>query len=195
MKAYKRPPDPYLSGRVFLALLGDTLWGGHLAIWTATWAGKSGSKVSRRAGLSIDEFCLEEGVSRSTSWDTVGTQFSPTDQPVMTTNSAGGHDCHPAWVEVAVSADGATWNQAGTIRHNDLWKPPGDYEPWEHDDDPSYKELPAAGRLAYPFPLVFDKRLSGRYVRFVCTPLDGKGLGLSELEVFPPGRPLGRTDR
>ncbi|NQU22121.1 MAG: hypothetical protein HQ567_12630 [Candidatus Nealsonbacteria bacterium] len=92
--------------------------------------------------------------------------------------------CHPARVEIAVSSDGKTWKPAGTIRHNDLWQPPGDYEPWEHDDDPSYDELPAGGRLAYSFPLVFDKRLSGRYVRFRCTPLEGKGLGLSELEVF-----------
>ncbi|MHC4176860.1 MAG: discoidin domain-containing protein, partial [Planctomycetota bacterium] len=92
--------------------------------------------------------------------------------------------CHPHRVEIAISEDGETWKPAGTIRHNDLWKPPGDYEPWEHDDDPSYHELPAGGRLAYTFPLIFDTRLSGRYVRFVCTPLDGKGLGLSELEVF-----------
>jgi len=92
--------------------------------------------------------------------------------------------CHPARVELAVSDDGTTWKQAGTIRHNDLWKPPGDYESWEHDDDPSYDELPAGGRLAYTFPLAFGKRLSGRYVRFVCTPLTGKGLGLSEVEVF-----------
>ena len=92
--------------------------------------------------------------------------------------------CHPERVELAVSADGKTWQPAAAIRHNDLWKPPGDYEPWEHDDDPSYEDLPASGRLAYSYPLIFSKPLSGRYVRFTCTALKGKGMGLSELEVF-----------
>ncbi|HUU91754.1 MAG TPA: discoidin domain-containing protein [Phycisphaerae bacterium] len=102
----------------------------------------------------------------------------------ISTHQPNIHYWHPSRVEVAVSADGKTWKQAGTIRHNDLWKPPGDYEPWEHDDDPSYDDLPAGGRLAYSYPLAFDKPLSGRYVRLTCTRLDGKGLGLSELEVF-----------
>lgn len=92
--------------------------------------------------------------------------------------------CHPQRVEVAVSADGEAWHGAGTIRHDDLWKPPGDYEPWEHDDDPRYDHLRAGGRLAYSYPLVFDAPLLGRYVRVTCTALEGKGMGLSELQVF-----------
>jgi hypothetical protein len=92
--------------------------------------------------------------------------------------------CHPARVDVAVSGDGRDWQPAGTIRHNDLWKPPRGYEPWEHDDDPSYDELPAGGRLAYGFPLVFERPVSARYVRFTVTPLAGRGVGVSELEVF-----------
>ncbi|MHC4400599.1 MAG: discoidin domain-containing protein [Planctomycetota bacterium] len=102
----------------------------------------------------------------------------------LSTHQPNSRYCHPAQLDVAVSADGKTWKPAGTIRHDDLWQTPGDYEPWEHDDDPSYDELPAGGRLAYSFPLVFNKRLSGRYVRFVCTPLDERGMGLSEFEVF-----------
>ena len=92
--------------------------------------------------------------------------------------------CHPRQVEVAVSLDGQTWRPAGTIRHNDLWNPPGDYEPWEHDDSPRYDDLPAGGRLAYGFPLVFEKPATGRFVRFAFTPLEGNGMGISELEVF-----------
>ena len=46
--------------------------------------------------------------------------------------------CHPKSIDVAVSRDGRTWQTAGTIRHDDLWKPPGDFEAWEHDDDPRY---------------------------------------------------------
>jgi hypothetical protein len=92
--------------------------------------------------------------------------------------------CHPASIDVAVSDDGRRWQPAGTIRHDDLWHPPGDYEPWEHDDSPAYASLPACGRLVYSFPLVFAKPLAGRYVRCVCTPLEGKGMGISEFQVF-----------
>jgi hypothetical protein len=92
--------------------------------------------------------------------------------------------CHPATVDVAVSEDGNQWQTAGQIRHDDAFHPPGDYEPWEHDDNPKYDDLPAGGRLAYSYPLVFDKPLSGRYVRFVCTPQTGRGMGLSELGAF-----------
>jgi len=92
--------------------------------------------------------------------------------------------CHPKTVEVAVSPDGQSWQLMGTIHHDDLWKPPADYEPWEHDDDPSYADLPAGGRLAYSYPLVLEKPAAGRYVRFVFAPLEGRGLGISELQVF-----------
>lgn len=92
--------------------------------------------------------------------------------------------CHPARVEVAFSADGADWRPAGAVRHDDLWRPPSDYEYWEHDDDPSHAHLPAGGRLAYSFPLAFEEPCRGRYVRFTCTLLEGRGLGLSELQVF-----------
>ena len=92
--------------------------------------------------------------------------------------------CHPGRIDVAVSTRGKIWLSAGKIEHNNLWQPPGDYEPWEHDDSPQYAHLPAGGRLAYSYPLPFEQSLSGRYVRFVFTPLQGRGMGLSEIEVF-----------
>jgi hypothetical protein len=102
----------------------------------------------------------------------------------VSTHQPNARFCHPATVEVAVSEDGRQWQSAGTIRHDDLWNPPGDYEPWEHDDSPAYEDLPAGGRLAYSFPLVFAQPLSGRYLRYVCTPLEGKGMGISEFQAF-----------
>jgi len=102
----------------------------------------------------------------------------------VSTHQPDAHFCHPASVEVAVSEDGQRWQHAGTIRHDDLWNPSGDYESWEHDDSPLYEALPAGGRLAYSYPLVFEKPLTGRYVRFVCAPLEGRGIGLSELAVY-----------
>ncbi len=102
----------------------------------------------------------------------------------ISTHQPNAKYCHPAGVEVSVSDDGRAWRAAGTVRHDDLWNPPGDYEPWEHDDTPAYAGLPAGGRLAYPFPLVFQKPLAARYVRFICTPQKGAGMGLSELGIF-----------
>jgi hypothetical protein len=102
----------------------------------------------------------------------------------VTTHKPNEAFCHPKTIEVAVSADGETWQTKGTIRHDDLWKPPGDHEPWEHDDAPRYERLPAGGRLAYSYPLVFQGPTTGRHVRFVCTPLEGRGMGISELQVF-----------
>lgn len=91
---------------------------------------------------------------------------------------------HPARIEVSVSEDGQSWQAAGIIQHDDVFRPPGDYEAWEHDDDPAYAALPAGGRLAYSYPLAFEKALSGRFVRFSCATQAGRGMGLSELAVF-----------
>lgn len=102
----------------------------------------------------------------------------------VTTHQPNARYCHPASIEIAVSTDAERWQPAGRIGHDDLWNPPGDYEPWEHDDDPSYDALPAGGRLAYAYPVALDAPVEARYVRFTCAPLEGRGLGLSELEVF-----------
>jgi len=92
--------------------------------------------------------------------------------------------CHPKLVEVSVSQKGDRWTRAGVIGHGDLWSPPGNWLPWEHDDDPDFEGLPAKGRLAFRYPLAFPRPLRGRFVRFAFEPLAGKGLGISELEVY-----------
>lgn len=102
----------------------------------------------------------------------------------ISTHQPNSRYCHPRQIDVAVSDDGKSWQAAGRIEHDDLWNPSADYEPWEHDDNPKYDDLPAAGRLAYRYPLAFDKPFTGRFVRIVCTPLEGRGMGLSEIEVF-----------
>jgi hypothetical protein len=91
---------------------------------------------------------------------------------------------HPARIDVAVSGDGKSWQPGGIIQHDELFRPPGDYEAWEHDDSPAYADLPAGGRLAYAYPLVFPQPLVGRYLRVVCTPQPGRGLGLSEIAAY-----------
>ncbi len=102
----------------------------------------------------------------------------------VSTHQPTGEYCHPRRIEAAVSSNRETWLSGGTIEHNDLWQPPGDYEPWEHDDSPRYADLPAGGRLTYTYPLVFARSLSCRYVRLIFTSLEGRGMGLSEVEVF-----------
>ena len=92
--------------------------------------------------------------------------------------------CHPRLIEVSVSRRGRRWIRAGVIKHDDLYKPPGNWLPWEHDDDPDFEGLAAKGRLAFRYPLVFPRPLWGRLVRFAFEPLPKKGLGISELEVY-----------
>jgi len=102
----------------------------------------------------------------------------------ISTHQPGTRYCHPQRIDVDLSMDGKRWQHAGTIRHNDLWQPPGDYEPWEHDDSPRFNRLPAGGRLAYSYPLALETPCACRYARFICTSLEGRGMGLSEIEVF-----------
>jgi hypothetical protein len=102
----------------------------------------------------------------------------------VSTHQPNARFCHPQRVEVAVSSDATAWQAVGTIQHDDLWKPPADDEPWEHDDDPRYDALPAGGRLAYCYPLVFAHPVAGRYVRLTFVPRNDCGMGLSEVQVF-----------
>lgn len=102
----------------------------------------------------------------------------------VSTHQPNARYCHPAGIEVELSDDGKQWRSVGRLQHDDIFCPPGDYEAWEHDDSPQYADLPAAGRLAYSYPLAFDKPQRGRYIRFVCSPQANRGLGLSELAVY-----------
>ena len=179
-------------------------WDRNLAFGTAYTASRPSSHVSGNPDTDSRE--LTNGKIIAPTDDTTpkaiqaATAFWDTGDPVafvvdlgqqqtlagvrVSTHQPNATTCHPDRVEVTVSVDGTTWQPAGTIRHHDLWKPPGDYEPWEHDDDPDYAPLPAGGRLAYSFPGVFDRPRLGRYVRFSCTPLPDRAMGISELEVF-----------
>ena len=99
--------------------------------------------------------------------------------------------CHPQSIEVAVSADG---QRLAVRRH-----------------DPSRRSLETAGRLralgarrrsartidcrpAAGWPTAIhwrlEKPLAGRYVRLICTPQEGKGMGLSEFQIFDAAKVL-----
>lgn len=183
-------------------------WGRNLALGRPYTASRPSSPESRNPDKDGDE--LTNGIIiPPTDYITSGkyapvvrdaTAFWETGEPVafvvdlrsvetlsgvrVTTHQPNASYCHPKAIEVAVSSAGSDWQPLGAIHHDDVWRPPGDYEPWEHDDDPSYAHLPAGGRLAYSYPLVLEEPVEGRYVRFVFTPLEGRGMGISELQVF-----------
>jgi len=178
-------------------------WGKNLARGKAYAASRPSSLASRNgdAGgeltngkiIAATEYVVPDKIQASTAMWSAGAPLTLTvdlgvAQAVagvrISTHQPNEHYCHPERIDVAVSADGAAWESAGTVEHNDLWRPPGDYEPWEHDDSPQYAHLPAGGRLAYSHPLAFAEALCGRYVRLIFAPLQGRGMGLSEIQVF-----------
>jgi hypothetical protein len=179
-------------------------WGKNLALGATYTASRPSSVASKNLDsdgreltngkiIAPTDYMMDESVQAATAFWEAGEPVTfvvdlGSSQSVggvrVSTHQPNARFCHPKTVAVAVSSDGVHWNETGTIKHDDLWNPPGDYEPWEYDQGWKYASLPAGGRLAYSFPLVFKEKLNARYVRFTCTPLDGKGLGLSELQVF-----------
>lgn len=91
---------------------------------------------------------------------------------------------HPEKIEIEVSTGGQNYTPVGTITHDQLWDPPGDYIACEGDDSRQVRDWPQQGRLVYGFRLVLDTPVDARYVRFRMFPLEGKHMGFWELEVF-----------
>lgn len=94
------------------------------------------------------------------------------------------HVSFPDAIRVATSEDGKTFSPAGSATFNQVFAPPADYVPWELDESRLFHSLPAGGRLAYAYRIIFDKPVSVRYVRVGCTGRKGWGLLLSEVQVF-----------
>jgi hypothetical protein len=153
----------------------------------------TGSELTNGKIIAATDYITSKNVQAATAMWSAGNPLAVTvdlerEQRIegvrVSTHQPTEEYCHPERIEVAVSANGETWLPGGIIEHNHLWKPPGDYELWEHDDSPRYADLPAGGRLAYSYPLAFARSLRGRYVQLIFTPLEGRGMGLSEIEVF-----------
>jgi len=90
----------------------------------------------------------------------------------------------PDAITVEVSSDGKTFTRAGQAVHNQVFDPPADHADWELKDSPRYASLPAGGRLAYGYRILFEKPLPGRYVRVSCAARKGWGVLLSEIQAF-----------
>jgi hypothetical protein len=96
----------------------------------------------------------------------------------------GFHLAFPDSIGVEVSSDGRTWTRAGQALHNQVFDPPADHADWELKDSPKYASLPAGGRLAYGYRILFEKPLAARYVRVSCAARKGWGVMLSEIQAF-----------
>jgi VCBS repeat-containing protein len=96
----------------------------------------------------------------------------------------GFHLAFPATITVETSLDGTTFTKAGTAEHNQVFEPPADFVPWENDESPKYAALPAGGRLAYAYRVIFPSPQAVRYLRITCTAKSGWGLLLSEIQAF-----------
>jgi RNA polymerase sigma factor (sigma-70 family) len=96
----------------------------------------------------------------------------------------GFHLAFPDAITVEVSSDGRTFARAGQALHHQVFDPPADHADWELKDSPRYASLPAGGRLAYGYRIVFEKPVAARYVRVSCAARKGWGVMLSEIQVF-----------
>ena len=96
----------------------------------------------------------------------------------------GFHLAYPARITVEVSDDGKEFHKAGDAPHNQVFDPPADFLPWEHDDSPQFAMLPAGGRLTYAYRIILDHPATARYVRVTSVSQKGWGTLLSEIQVF-----------
>jgi len=91
---------------------------------------------------------------------------------------------YPESITVEISDDGQTFKPAGSASFNQVFDPPADYVPGECEGASQFEALPAQGRLAYAYRVIFDQPAEARYVRVSCKPKSGWGVLLSEIQVF-----------
>ncbi len=96
----------------------------------------------------------------------------------------GFHLAYPAVITVETSLDGQNFSPVGEATHHQVFDPPADFVPWEHDDSPQYAALPAGGRLAFAYRVILEEPVTARFVRVNCHAQDGWGQLLSEIQVF-----------
>jgi len=110
-------------------------------------------------------------------------------QPVAAVRVHAGQEggfklAYPDTITVETSPDGKAFARAGVAGHDQVFDPPADYAPWEFDDAPQYAALPAGGRLAYAYRVIFEKPVQARHIRVTCACRKGWGVLLSEIQAF-----------
>jgi hypothetical protein len=102
----------------------------------------------------------------------------------ITTHQPNSAHCHAESIRVEVSDDGISYRYFGTAYHDAVWSPPGGNVDWDVVESPDFMDLPGGGRLAYAYWVWPFAAASGRFVRCHFYPLAGRGLSLSEIQVF-----------
>lgn len=96
----------------------------------------------------------------------------------------GFHLTFPNQILVETSRDGEHFTAAGSAPFDQVFEPPADYVPWELDASSRFDHLPAGGRLAYAYRVLFERPTAARYVRVKCHHRENWGVLLSEIQVF-----------
>ncbi len=91
---------------------------------------------------------------------------------------------HPAAIDAEYSTDGQAWQPYGSVDHDQIWRPEGHFLDWGYAHSSAYDDLPARGRLAFPFWILPGSTPTARYLRVTVTPQAGRGLSLSEIQAF-----------
>jgi hypothetical protein len=91
---------------------------------------------------------------------------------------------YPDAIVVETSDDGQTYTRAGGADFNQVFDPPADYIYGECEGSSVFELLPAGGRLAYAYRVVFDKPIETRFVRVTSKCRSNWAVLLSEIQVF-----------
>jgi hypothetical protein len=114
----------------------------------------------------------------------LGSEQSVSAVRVHAGQEGGFHLSYPDSIQVETSSDGNSFAIVGSTGFSQVFDPPADYVPWELDQAAILESLPAGGRLAYAYRVLFDHPVTARYVRITCGGRRGWGMLLSEVQVF-----------
>jgi hypothetical protein len=94
------------------------------------------------------------------------------------------HLTYPDTITVEISTDGQKFTKAGSADFNQVFDPPADYLPGECEGSSIFNALPAKGRLAYAYRILFEHVSEARFVRVSFKARKGWGMLLSEIQAF-----------
>ncbi|HEV3029868.1 MAG TPA: hypothetical protein VG457_19980, partial [Planctomycetota bacterium] len=177
------------------------LWGRNLALGKRyTLVGKQDERNPDAGSDLTDGVIAPPDTCVSAKWMPTNVMFPKDVSPVITLDlgavetvaaarvhsgaEPGWRLTHPESIIVEASVDGHTFTRAGSADWKQVFNPPADFAPWEFDDAAPYAGLPAGGRLAYAYRILFDKPVQARYLRVTCAARKGWGMLLSEIQAF-----------
>lgn len=176
-------------------------WGTNLALGKGyTLEGKQDERNPDAGNDLTDGIVAPPETYVSVKWMPTNVMFAKDESPVITVDlgslqsvaaarvhagaEPGFHLTFPETITVETSADGKSFVRAGSVDWKQVFNPPADFAAWELEDARQFESLPAGGRLAYAYRIMFEKPVQARFVRFKCESRKGWGTLLSEVQVF-----------